>query len=112
MTAMAAKPMEERAAKRTNFFWQCHDSKANVQCPTLNVQLSIQKLIEHWALSVERCALNSYTHALTLEQVTKLRGLLEELGFQFAPKEWTIFFAQKDKLNVAVYEKGPKVLVQ
>jgi ribonuclease HIII len=56
--------------------------------------------------------LNSYTHALTLEQVTKLRGLLEELGFQFAPKEWTIFFAQKDKLSVAAYEKGPKVLVQ
>ena len=63
-------------------------------------------------MSVERCALNSYTHALTPEQVTKLRALLEGLGFEFAPKEWTIFFAQKDKLSVAVYEKGPKVLVQ
>jgi ribonuclease HIII len=63
-------------------------------------------------LSVERWALNSYTHALTQEQVAKLRALLEELGFEFAPKEWTIFFAQKDKLSVAVYEKGPKVLVQ
>src|SRR5215470_10041578 len=30
----------------------------------------------------------------------------------FAPKEWTIFFAQKDKLSVAVYERGPKALVQ
>jgi ribonuclease HIII len=56
--------------------------------------------------------LNSYTHALTQEQVTKLQALLEELAFEFAPKEWTIFFAQKNKLSVAVYEKGPKVLVQ
>ncbi len=56
--------------------------------------------------------MNSYTHALTQEQVTKLRALLEEIGFEFAPKEWTIFFAQKNKLSVAVYEKGPKALVQ
>jgi ribonuclease HIII len=63
-------------------------------------------------LNVERWALNSYTHALTQEQVTKLRALLEELGFVFAPKEWTIFFAQKNKLSVAVYQKGPKILVQ
>ena len=56
--------------------------------------------------------MNSYTHALTHEQVAKLRVLLEELGFEFAPKQWTIFFAQKNKLSVAVYEKGPKVLVQ
>jgi len=56
--------------------------------------------------------LNSYTHALSHEQVSKLRSLLEELGFMFAPKEWTIFFAQKDKLSVAVYERGPKALVQ
>jgi len=63
-------------------------------------------------LSVERWTLNSYSHPLTQEQVTKLRALLEELGFEFSPKEWTIFFAQKNKLSVAVYEKGPKVLVQ
>jgi len=56
--------------------------------------------------------MNSYTHALTKEQAAKLRTLLEELGFEFSPKEWTIFFAQKNKLSVAVYEKGPKVLVQ
>src|SRR5882724_11774616 len=63
-------------------------------------------------LSVEHWALNSYTHPLTQEQVIKLRALLEELGFRFAPKEWTIFFAQKNKLSVAVYQKGPKILVQ
>ncbi len=56
--------------------------------------------------------MNSYTHPLTTEQTTKLRELLQELGFKFAPKPYTIFFAQKDKLSVAVYEKGPKVLVQ
>jgi ribonuclease HIII len=56
--------------------------------------------------------MNSYTHALTQEQVRKLHALLEQSGFEFAPKEWTIFFAQKNKLSVAVYEKGPKVLVQ
>jgi ribonuclease HIII len=55
---------------------------------------------------------NSYTHSLTNEQVTKLRALLKELRFAFTPKEWTIFFAQKNKLSVAVYQKGPKVLVQ
>src|SRR3954470_10633831 len=56
--------------------------------------------------------MNSYTHALSHEEVRKLRGLLEECGFEFAPKEWTIFFGQKNKLSVAVYEKGPKVLIQ
>jgi ribonuclease HIII len=56
--------------------------------------------------------MNSYTHPLTPEQATKLRTLLQELGFQFAPKPYTLFFAQKNKLSVAVYEKGPKVLVQ
>src|SRR5256886_2135217 len=56
--------------------------------------------------------MNSYTHALTNEQVAKLRELLKELGYEFSPKPYTIFFAQKDKLSVAVYEKGPKVLVQ
>ncbi len=56
--------------------------------------------------------MNSYTHALTNDQATKLRGVLEELGFIFAPKPYTIFFGQKNKLSVAVYEKGPKVLVQ
>jgi ribonuclease HIII len=56
--------------------------------------------------------MNSYTHALTPEQAKKLRALLEELGFQFTLKQYTLFFAQKNKLSIAVYEKGPKVLVQ
>ena len=56
--------------------------------------------------------LASYTSLLTPEQANKLRSLLTELGFEFSPKQYTIFFAQKNKLSVAVYEKGPKVLVQ
>ena len=55
---------------------------------------------------------NSYTHPLSSEQGEKLRALLRERGFTFAPKPYTIFFAQKEKLSVAVYEKGPKILVQ
>jgi ribonuclease HIII len=56
--------------------------------------------------------MNSYTHAFTNEQANKLRLLLEELGFEFSAKPYTLFFANKNKLSVAVYEKGPKVLVQ
>lgn len=56
--------------------------------------------------------MNSYTHPLTKEQASKLRELVDELGFVFAPRPYTIFFARKDKLSVAVYEKGPKVLLQ
>jgi ribonuclease HIII len=56
--------------------------------------------------------MNSYTHPLSAEQTTRLRALLQELGFEFSPKPYTIFFAQKNKLSVAVYEKGPKALLQ
>jgi len=56
--------------------------------------------------------MNSFTAALTPDQVHKLRGLLTELGFEFSLKQYTLFFAQKNKLSVAVYEKGPKALVQ
>src|SRR2546423_8776415 len=56
--------------------------------------------------------MNSYTHALTAEQATKLRALLTELGFEFSAKQYTIFWGQKNKLSVAVYEKGPKALIQ
>src|SRR3954466_4295613 len=56
--------------------------------------------------------MNSYTHALTTEQAAALRSLLEELGYEFSPRPYTLFFGQKNKLAVAVYEKGPKVLIQ
>lgn len=56
--------------------------------------------------------MNSYTHLLTQDQVAKLRTVLEERGFEFSPKPYTIYFGQKDKLSVAVYQKGPKLLLQ
>src|SRR5436305_3835042 len=56
--------------------------------------------------------MNSYTHPLSTDQAAKLRALLHGLGFVFAPKPYSLFFAQKNKLSVAVYEKGPKVLLQ
>ena len=57
-------------------------------------------------------ALTSYTAALEAEQVTMLRTLLERENFEFVDKPYTHYAAKKDKLNIAVYEKGPKVLVQ
>ena len=56
--------------------------------------------------------MTSYTHPLTSEQAANLRALLKDLGFEFAERPYTIFFAQKNKLSVAVYEKGPKILLQ
>ena len=56
--------------------------------------------------------LHSFTSPLTSAQADKLRGRLEEMGFDFLEKPYTLYAAQKAKLNVAVYEKGPKVLVQ
>ncbi len=56
--------------------------------------------------------LHTYTAPLTTAQAAALRALVDELGFEFSPKPYTIFFAQKNKLSVAVYEKGPKVLLQ
>src|SRR4029077_12739386 len=55
---------------------------------------------------------NSYTIAIQPPQAEALRKLLKDKGFEFVDRPYTIFFAQKAKLSVAVYEKGPKVVVQ
>lgn len=57
-------------------------------------------------------ALTSYTSELTTEQVIQLKAVLDNSGFDFGKKQYAIFSAKKGKLNVTVYEKGPKVLVQ
>ncbi len=57
-------------------------------------------------------ARSSYSIALSHDQVRALRQLLTESGFTFSSKPYTIFFAQKNKLSAAVYEKGPKLLLQ
>ena len=56
--------------------------------------------------------MNTFSAPLNAEQAEKLRALLRERGFTFAEKPYTLFFAQREKVSVAVYEKGPKVLVQ
>jgi ribonuclease HIII len=55
---------------------------------------------------------NSYTISILPSQAEALRDLLKDRGFEFADRPYTLFFAQKEKLSVAVYEKGPKVVVQ
>lgn len=56
--------------------------------------------------------LHSKTYPLTPEQASKLRLVLEERGFEFSAKPHTLYAASKDKLSIAVYEKGPKALLQ
>src|SRR4030095_3891481 len=53
-----------------------------------------------------------HTCPITPAQAEKLRTLLEDRGREFAERPYTLYFAQKDKLTLAVYEKGPKVVVQ
>jgi ribonuclease HIII len=111
IAAVSAIPAKKRTLEGKNFF-RC--GNGSQQTPNVQRQMSnVQFRVERWALSVERFPqMNSYTHPLTQEQATKLCALLEELGFEFSLKEYTLFFARKNKLSVAVYEKGPKVLVQ
>ena len=56
--------------------------------------------------------LTLHTTPLTVPQAEKLRALLHERGWKFETRPYTLYFAQKDKLTVAVYEKGPKCVVQ
>jgi len=57
-------------------------------------------------------ALTSYTKPLTELQASHLRTLLVEKGFQFEEKPYCLYAASGQKVNVAVYMKGPKILVQ
>ena len=56
--------------------------------------------------------LTLYTSPLTAAQAAKLRKLLEEEDWEFEPKPYTLYYGKKGKVNVAVYEKGPKIVVQ
>lgn len=57
-------------------------------------------------------AITLYNTPLTPEQAVKLRILLQGEGYKFEERPYTLYFAQKDKLTIAVYEKGPKVVIQ
>jgi ribonuclease HIII len=54
----------------------------------------------------------SHTAPLSNAQADTLRRLLEDQGFEFEEKPHALYSARKGKLNVTVYQKGPKVLVQ
>ena len=49
---------------------------------------------------------------MTSAQAAKLRALLRAEGYKFETRPYTLYFAQRDKLSIAVYEKGPKLVVQ
>ncbi len=57
-------------------------------------------------------ARTTYTAEIGEREVGRLRAVLERSGFEFVEKPYAHYAARKGKLNVTVYEKGPKVLVQ
>ena len=56
--------------------------------------------------------LTTYTQEIGEGDVEKLRELLERGGFEILEKPHAHYGARKGKLNITVYEKGPKVLIQ
>ena len=57
-------------------------------------------------------AITTYTKPLTTDQVARLKSVLQDGCYTFESKPYCLYAATKNKLNVLVYEKGPKVLVQ
>jgi ribonuclease HIII len=53
-----------------------------------------------------------HTCSLTSGQLEKLRGILVSRGWEMQQRPYMHFLAQRDKLTVAAYEKGPKIVVQ
>ncbi|MCL4108424.1 UNVERIFIED_CONTAM: hypothetical protein GTU68_046117 [Idotea baltica] len=56
--------------------------------------------------------ITSYTIEISSGQADLLRRHLESEKLEFVEKPYALFSAQRERLNVTVYEKGPKVLVQ
>lgn len=56
--------------------------------------------------------LTTYTKPLTESQASKLKAVLTEQGWLFETKPYCLYAASRGKVNVLVYQKGPKVLVQ
>lgn len=56
--------------------------------------------------------LHSHTVPLTTEQAGQLREILSEQGYEFEQKPYMLYSARKQKLTIAVYEKGPKAVIQ
>ncbi len=53
-----------------------------------------------------------HTCPITLEQLQKLRNILVARGWEMLSRPYMHFFAQHEKLSVAAYEKGPKIVIQ
>lgn len=56
--------------------------------------------------------MTTYTRSLSPEQAQLLREILETDGYELSSKAYTLYSASKSNVNLAVYEKGPKVVVQ
>jgi len=56
--------------------------------------------------------LHSHTAPLTAEQAGLLKTILSEQGYEFEQKPYMLYSARKQKLTIAVYEKGPKAVIQ
>lgn len=54
----------------------------------------------------------TYTKDLTASQSESLRALLAEQGWEFESKPHCLYAARRGKVNVLVYSKGPKIVVQ
>lgn len=57
-------------------------------------------------------SLTLYTSPLSPEQAESLKLILKRDNWEFTPKQYTLYYGQKNKLTIAVYEKGPKVVIQ
>ena len=57
-------------------------------------------------------ALTTYTQEIGERDVEKLREVLIRDGFELVEKPYAFYGARRGKLNITVYEKGPKVLIQ
>ncbi|MEI6034531.1 MAG: ribonuclease HIII [Verrucomicrobiae bacterium] len=56
--------------------------------------------------------LHSHTAPLTREQAGLLKEILAGEGYDFEAKPYMLYSARKNKLTIAVYEKGPKAVIQ
>jgi len=65
----------------------------------------------NWRMSSAK-TLHTHTVPLTAEQAEHLRKVLKEQGYEFETKPYMLYAARKLKLNIAVYEKGPKAVIQ
>jgi len=55
---------------------------------------------------------HSHTVQITPEQAEALRGVLAADGCEFEERPYMMYFARCAKVTVAVYEKGPKAVIQ